>query len=62
MLSKNNFEKKKPYFKVNTLKLLKIYLLSSRINNKLPIYFSYRPNPDAIAVDALSLSWNNYEF
>lgn len=61
MLSKDNFEEKKTYFKLNTLKEVKNDLFASSMNKKLPIYVSYKPSLDTIAVDAFSLSWSTYE-
>ena len=40
----------------------KIDLFASRINKQLPCYVSYRPDPQAHAVDAFSLSWKGTEF
>lgn len=34
-------------------------LFASRVNAQLPRYASYRPDPEAFAVDAFSLSWRN---
>ena len=39
-----------------------IDLFASRINNQLPKYLSYRPDPQAYAVDAFTLSWTGFQF
>ena len=39
-----------------------IDLFASRINNQFERYVSYRPDPGAFAIDALSLSWTNLDF
>lgn len=39
-----------------------IDLFASRINAKCPLYISWVPDPDAIAVDAFTISWNDYFF
>ena len=36
-----------------------IDLFASRLNAQLPVYCSWRPNPAALAVDALSISWRD---
>ena len=36
-----------------------IDLFASRINKQFPTYASFRPDPDAIAVDAFTLQWEN---
>lgn len=38
---------------------LTVDLFASRLNNKLPKYVSRRPDPNAFAIDAFSLTWNN---
>ena len=37
-------------------------LFASRINHQFPQYVSYRPDPEAIAIDAFSLNWSNLKF
>ena len=37
-------------------------LSASRLNKQLPLYVSYRPDPAAYAVDAISLSWKDMVF
>ena len=48
------------------LQLLKftpnIDLFVSRINKQLDKYVSFKPDPDAFAVDAFSLNWSSYNF
>ena len=39
-----------------------IDLFASRINHQLPRYVSYRPDSEAIAIDAFSLDWSNLDF
>ena len=39
-----------------------IDLFASRINHQLPRYVSYRPDPEAFAIDAFSLDWSNLDF
>ena len=39
-----------------------IDLFASRINYQFPHYVSYRPDPEAIAIDAFSLNWSNLKF
>ena len=39
-----------------------IDLFASRINNQFTTYVSYRPDPGAFAIDALSISWTSLEF
>jgi len=36
--------------------------LDSRINHQFPHYVVYRPDPEAIAIDAFSLNWSNLNF
>ena len=36
-----------------------IDLFASRINHQFDAYISFRPDPDAVAVDAFSVSWTN---
>ena len=36
-----------------------IDLFASRLNNKLPLYYSWKPDPGASGVNALSISWGN---
>ncbi|KAK3100452.1 hypothetical protein FSP39_020111 [Pinctada imbricata] len=54
MLNDNTFEK------IMTIYSLKngIDLFASRLNYRLPLYVSYLPDPNAIAVDAFSMKWN----
>ena len=40
----------------------KIDLFASRLNNQLPTYVSYKPDPNAYAVDAFSLDWSKLQF
>ena len=37
-----------------------MHLFASRTNTQLPPYFSWRPDPTALAVDALLISWGSY--
>ena len=37
-------------------------LFASRINKQIQVYYSYTPDPYAIAVDAFSENWKNYNF
>ena len=37
-----------------------IDLFASRTNTQLPIYCSWKPDPSAIAIDALSISWRDH--
>lgn len=39
-----------------------IDLFASRINHQFPTYVSYRPDPEALAIDAFSLDWSNLNF
>ena len=39
-----------------------IDLLASRINYQFPHYVSYRPDPEAIVIDAFSLNWSSLKF
>ena len=39
-----------------------IDLSASRINKQLPCYISYRPDAEAYAVDAFSVSWKGFYF
>ena len=39
-----------------------IDLFASRINHQLKPYVSYRPDPEAIAVNAFHISWTQYSF
>ena len=39
-----------------------IDLFASRINHQFPKYVSYRPDPEAFAIDAFSLDWSNFNF
>ena len=41
---------------------LDIDLFASRINKQYKKCASYRPDPDAIAINAFSLDWANFEF
>ena len=41
---------------------LKIDLFASRLNNKLSQYVSRRPDPNACAIDAFSITWDNKLF
>ena len=38
-----------------------IDLLASRIDKQYKKYVSYRPDPDAIAINAFSLDWANFK-
>lgn len=38
---------------------LTVDLFASRLNNKLPKYVSGKPDPNAFAIDAFSLTWDN---
>ena len=40
----------------------KIDLFASRLNNQLPTDVSYKPDPNAYAVDAFSLDWSKLQF
>ena len=37
-------------------------LFASRLNFKIPSYVSWRPDPNAMFVNALSMNWHNYSF
>ena len=39
-----------------------IDLFASRLNKQFPKYVSYRPDPEAYAVDAFTLQWTNEQF
>ena len=39
-----------------------IDLMATRINTQLPRFLSYRPDPQAYAVDAFSWSWEEFRF
>ena len=39
-----------------------IDLFASRLNTQMPIFVSWRPDPDAYAVDAFSLNWAEFSF
>lgn len=39
-----------------------IDLFASRLNNQLNAYCSYRPDPDAMYINAFSISWENLKF
>ena len=39
-----------------------IDLFASRINNKLPRFASFRPDPDAVLINAFSVSWTDLAF
>ena len=39
-----------------------IDLFASRLNHQLPTYVSYKPDPNAYAVDAFSLVWKQFKF
>jgi len=39
-----------------------IDLFASRLNKQCPVYASWRPDPDAMFVDAFSANWNNFFF
>lgn len=41
---------------------LTVDLFASRLNNKLPKYVSRKPDPNAFAIDAFSLTWKNEYF
>ena len=43
----------------STFPKLTVDLFASRLNNKLKKYASRRPDPNAFAIDAFSLTWNN---
>lgn len=38
-----------------------IDLFASRLNNKLPLYASWKPDPSALFVDAFSRDWNDFK-
>ena len=38
---------------------LTIDLFATRINTQLPLFFSWRPDPEALGTDAFSIPWNN---
>ena len=40
----------------------KIDLFASRLNNKLPIYVSWKPDPNAMYIDAFSFCWTDLNF
>ena len=37
-------------------------LFASRLNSKIPYYVSWRPDPNAMFVNALYMNWHNYSF
>ena len=37
-------------------------LFASRINNQLKYFVSYRPDPDAVSINAFTLDWGNLCF
>ena len=39
-----------------------IDLFASRINNQIPVYVSYKPDPDASSTDVFTLDWSNLSF
>lgn len=41
---------------------LDIDLFASRINNQLPVYASWRPDPGAKYIDAFTVTWSNLNF
>jgi hypothetical protein len=48
---------------LQTLKFqLSIDLLASRLNKQFEKYCAFNPDPDAIAIDAFSMSWSNLTF
>ena len=57
MLNKNMFKQL-----IQIMGVPKVDLFASRLNNQLPNYVSWLPDPGAIAVDAFSLDWGPLEF
>ena len=45
---------------VNTFGPVEIDLFASRINNQVDTYVSWRPDPNAVAVDAFYVNWQSY--
>ena len=57
MLNKNMFKQI-----IQIMGVPKVDLFASRLNNQLPNYVSWLPDPGAMAVDAFSLDWGPLEF
>ena len=57
-LNKNIFQTVIQHFKV----FPDLDLFATRINTQLPSFFSYRPDPDAMAVNAFSVDWEFINF
>ncbi len=57
MLNKKVFSKLWKYFDTP-----EIDLFASRLNSQFPRYVSWKPDPDAEAVDALSINWESLKF
>ena len=53
MLNKNAFEKIIQYLQFYP----KIDLFASRLNKQLPVFVSYRPDPEAAYVNLFSMEW-----
>ena len=53
MLNKNAFEKIIQYLQFYP----KIDLFASRLNKQLPVFISYRPDPEAAYVNSFSMEW-----
>lgn len=45
-----------PHFQIFTLE---IGIFASKLNTQLPLYFTYRPDPHALKINAFSTSWKN---
>jgi len=41
---------------------LEVDLFASRLNNKLPVYYAWKPDPYATGIDAFTISWSNINF
>ncbi|XP_041469922.1 uncharacterized protein LOC121419534 [Lytechinus variegatus] len=46
----------------NSMGTPNIDLFASRLNNQLPIYVSWQPDPGALAINAFTLDWGEFEF
>ena len=73
MMQMHNHAKSKPYWrgcltKKFLQKLFKfqfqpeVYLFASRLNAQLPVFVSYHSDPEAMHINAFSISWQNRPF
>ena len=58
MLNKLDFQRIVQELKFNP----KIDLFASRLNNQLPVFVSYRPDPLAMTINAFTLDWGKIPF